>query len=895
MNVHGLEKLLNPTRIALVGVTINPNSVGGRVLSNLIGGAFRGVVYPVNPVSEAIMGVPCYPDLESLPRIPDLVMICTPAQKVPETVETCGRTGVEGVIVMSAGFEESGATGRDVSERLSEVLNKYPNMRMLGPNCLGIIVPGIKLNASFASGLPADGNVAFISQSGALCTSVLDWARDKKIGFSYFVSIGNAMDVDFADLIDYFGEDEKTDSIILYIESIRDARKFMTAARAFARTKPIIVYKAGRFPRSAAVAASHTGAIASEDSVYDAAFSRAGMARVLNIGEIFDCVELVGRRKLPAGPRLGIVTNAGGPGVMAVDALMELGGELAELDQESISSLNQSLPPFWSGANPVDVLGDANAKRYEKAAGIVLQDHAVDALLVILTPQAMTDPEKVASKVGKLAGTTKKPVLAAWMGGETVRGSIGQLVDAGVATYGTPEQAVRAFMTLVDYADNLQDLYETPRDILADFSGEQGGMRERFTSFLPDTQQVLSERDSKKLLELYGIPVTMPAVASDLTEALELASGIGFPLVLKIHSPDITHKTDVGGVAVGIENREALEEAWGRMMRSVIERAPDAEIQGISIQRMIDTGQGTEMILGARRDPVFGSVIMVGRGGVATEIWRDTALGFPPLNEHLADRMLRSLKVYPLLEGFRGRRPVDLEQLKRVMMKFSYLVSDNPEICEVDVNPLLCSADGITALDARINIHPDSIPDRSYGHLALRPYPAEFSERKVLSDGTEVLLRPIKPEDEPMWLEMLGNCSRESIYSRFGFFYNWSNHEAAARYCYIDYDREIAIVAEVHESDVRRIHAIGRLVADPDLDSAEYAILVDDGWQNRGLGGIVTGYCEDIARKWGISRIVAQTTADNSRMIHLFESRDYTVTRDFDSGEVDVSKELSSQ
>ncbi len=892
MNVHGLDKLLNPVRIALVGVTINPNSVGGKVLSNLIGGAFKGVVYPVNPVSEAIMGVPCYPDLDSLPRVPDLVMICTPAEKVPETVEKCGELGVRGVIVMSAGFAESGSEGKELSERIRGILARHPGMRMLGPNCLGIIVPGINLNASFASGLPAGGSVAFISQSGALCTSVLDWARDKKIGFSYFVSIGNALDVDFADLIDFFGEDEKTDAIILYIESVSDARKFMTASRAFARTKPIIVYKAGRFPQSAAVAASHTGAMASEDAVYDAAFRRAGMARVLNIGEIFDCVELIGRKRLPQGPRLGIVTNAGGPGVMAVDTLIELGGELAGLSTESISTLNSFLPPFWSGRNPVDVLGDANSKRYERAAEVVLADSDVDALLVILTPQAMTRPDRVASAVGKLTETTRKPVLAAWLGGESIRDSMAMLVEAGVATYSTPEQAVRAFMTLVDYADNLEDLYETPKDILADFSGDQDRMRKEFLSKVPSVDTILSETESKVLLDLYGIPVTMPELAATPGEAVSVASRIGYPVVLKVHSPDITHKTEVGGVAVGIESAEALEEAWVRMMDSVAGKAPGADIRGISVQRMAGSDDGAEMILGARKDPVFGSVIMVGRGGVATEIWGDTALGFPPLNEHLADRMLRSLRVFPLLTGFRGRPPVDLEQLKKVMMRFSYLVCDNPEIQEIDINPLLCTAEGITALDARVLVTPGVVMDRSYGHLALRPYPAEYVSRRTLPDGTSMLLRPIKPEDEPMWMEMLGSCSRESIYSRFGFFYNWANHEAAARYCYIDYDREIAIVAETEEGGTRSIHAIGRLVADPDLETVEYAILVDDMWQNRGLGGIVTEYCEKIARDWGLHSIVAQTTVDNSRMIHLFETRGYTVSRDSASGEVRVRKDL---
>lgn len=892
MNIHGLNKLLNPKRIAIADVTINPNSVGTKVLSNLVGGAFKGVVYPVNPVSEAILGVSCYPDLASVPRTPDLVIICTAAEKVPEIIGKCGELGVEGVIVMSAGFGESGPEGAELSACLCEQKKKYPDMRVLGPNCLGIIVPEINLNASFAIGMPANGSVAFISQSGALCTSVLDWARDKKIGFSYFVSIGNALDVDFADLIDYFGEDEKTKSIILYIESISHARRFMTATRAFAKTKTIIVYKAGRFPQSAAVAASHTGAMASEDAVYDAAFKRTGMARVLNIGEIFDCVELIGRNRFPEGPRLGIVTNAGGPGVMAVDSLIELNGKLALLSEDSISALGKCLPRFWSGGNPVDVLGDANARRYEKAADIVLNDMDVDALLVILTPQAMTRPDRIAVRIGKLAEKTRKLVLAAWLGGETVRKAMRILMESGVATYNTPEQAVRAFMTLVNYANNLEDLYQTPKDIMVEFSKDQASMRSEFLSIIPPEKDMLSERSTKALLNLYGISATYPEISSSVDEAAAIADSIGYPVVLKIHSPDITHKTEVGGVALDIKCRDDLQKAWKYVIESVSSHAPDAKISGISVQRMIPFQEGVELILGARKDPVFGTVIMVGKGGVTTEIWGDTTLGFPPLNEHLADRMLRSLKIFPLLSGFRGRDAVNIDILMDVMMRFSYLVCDNPEIDEIDINPLLCTSREIIALDARASITPGISQERPYDHLALRPYPAQYVTRKTLGDGTSILLRPIRPEDEPMWMKMLGSCSNESIYTRFGFFYNWSNHDAAVRYCYIDYDREIAIVAEISDGEKRSIHAIGRLVADPDLESVEYAILVDDKWQNRGLGGIITEYCENIAREWGVKRIIAQTTVNNQRMIHLFETRDYQIDHNRNDGSVNVCKEL---
>ena len=892
MNVHKLDKLLNPRRIALIGVTINPNSVGGKVLGNLVGGGFKGVVYPVSPTAEALMGVPCYPDIAALPRTPDLAIICTSSDKVPDLVEQCGEAGIFGVIVMSAGFREIGAEGMALEKQIQDSIKKYEGMRVLGPNCLGIIVPGIGLNASFGEGMPKKGKVAFISQSGALCTSVLDWAQEEKIGFSYFVSVGNMLDVDFGDLIDYFGEDEQTESIILYVESIAHARKFITAARAFARTKPILVYKAGRFPESAAVAASHTGAMASEDSIYDAVFQRTGVARVLNIGEIFDCAELIGRDRIPRGPRLGIVTNAGGPGVMATDALIAQNGVLAELSEESMEKLNVLLPPFWSHGNPVDVLGDAKAKRFARAVEVVIKDPGVDAVLVILTPQAMTKPASVARAIAKIAVETTKPVLAAWLGGKRVREGAQILVDSGVATYRTPEQGVGAFMTLVNYSRNLENLYETPRDIPVEFVLDRETMRERVNSFISSGESILSEENSKELLDIYGIPVSRPVPASTAEEAVQKAEIIGYPVVLKVWSDEITHKTDVGGVKLDLENASQVSDAFNLILSSAGEKCPGAEILGVTVQKMVKVKNGLEMILGVKKDPVFGSVIMVGMGGVEAELWGDSTLGFPPLNERLAGRMLESLKIWPLLNGYRGRPSVDVDSLIKIIMRLSYLTADNPEIEELDINPLLVGPNEMTALDARVVIKPVESDTKPYSHLAMRPYPEEYAGTRKLADGTEVLLRPIKPEDEPMWLKLLGSCSKESIYNRFRFFFNWSTHEVATRYCYIDYDRELAIVSEVVENGVKKLTGVGRLVADPDLETVEYAVLLSDPWQNRGLGGMITDVCLDIAREWGMKKIYAQTTTDNPRMVHLFKSRDFKMSYPAGGSVVDAEMEL---
>lgn len=895
MNIHKLNNIFNPQRIALIGVTTNPNSVSGKVLINLVSGGFRGVVYPVNPEHEAVMGIPCYPDVTSLPRVPDLAIICTPAVKVPEMVKACGTFGIRGIIIISAGFKEIGDEGKKLEDEIRAVLKEIPDMRIIGPNCLGIIVPGLKLNASFAADMPKPGNIAFISQSGALCTSVLDWAIEGKIGFSQFVSIGNSIDVEFGDLIDYFGEDENTKCIILYIESIQNPRKFMTAARAFARKKPIVVYKAGRFPESAHVAASHTGAMASEDAVYDAAFQRAGLARVYEIGDIFSVAELIGRNRFPQGPRLGIITNAGGPGVMATDALIASNGILAELSTETMTLLNENLPEFWSHGNPVDVLGDARAKRIAKATQIVLNDPNVDAVLVILTPQAMTSPNATAKEISALVSSTRKPILAAWLGGQSMHEADDILVENGIPSYKTPEQAIRAFMTLVAYNRNLATLYETPKDIPVEFSIDRQQKRAEFKELIKGQGPVLAENISKSILENYGISTTLPVFAATADEAVDTAGKTGFPVVLKIHSPDITHKSDVGGVQLNLGTEKQVRAAFERIMETASIRCPDARVEGVTVQKMVSPKDAVEMILGIKKDSVFGTVLMIGMGGITAELFSDKALGFPPLNERLARRMIESLRIYPLLRGYRGSQPKNTEKLIQVLIRLSYLAADYPEITELDINPLLVTPDEVIALDARVvydsamTVSPGADP---YSHLALHPYPEKYVKNAILQDGTGVSLRPIKPEDEPLWLEMLGSCSKESLYSRFRYFFHWQSHEVATRYCYIDYDREIAIVAEILEEGQRKLIGIGRLIADPDHESVEYAILIPDAWQQKELGNILTDFCIEVACAGPFKKIVAQTTTDNKRMISVFQKRGFEISINNEDSTVDVIKYL---
>ena len=895
MSTLNLDKLFNPHRVAVIGASDNISSVGYTVLRNLVGSGFRGVVHPVNPKRESVQGIQAYKDIGSLPHPPDLAVICTPATTVAGLVRELGEAGTRGLVIISAGFREIGEEGRKLERQVREEQAQFPGMRILGPNCLGIIVPGIHLNASFAPATPGKGHIGFISQSGALCTSVLDWAIDEGVGFSYFVSVGNMLDVSMADLIDYFGSATETQSIILYIESITEAREFMSAARAFARTKPIVAYKAGRFAESAQAAASHTGAMAGVDAVYEAAFQRAGIERIFQIEDMFDCAELLARQQPAKGDRLAILTNAGGPGVMTTDALIERNGELAALSEETLRKLNEILPPFWSHHNPVDVLGDAPPERFGKALEIILADKNVDAVLVILTPQAMTDSTGTARVVGEIAAKAHKPVLAAWMGGHLVSDGVQLLNQSRIPTYRTPEKAVRAFMHLVSYARNLQTLHETPRNIPVAFPLDRQRLRGVFDTILTEGSEVLSENVSKAFLEAYEIPVTKPYLARSPDEAAEVARRCGYPVVMKIHSPQITHKTDVGGVVLNLSSDAAVRQAYERIVTSAAEKRPDAQVIGVTVQKMVTYPVSYELILGTRKDPVFGAVIMVGMGGTAAEVFRDRALALPPLNESLARRALESLKSWPLLKGYRGRPGANIDRLIEILMRFSYLVADYPEIKELDVNPLLVTPDDVIVLDARVIVDRELMVHtvRPYSHLAIRPYPDEFVTERKLKDETPVTLRPIKPEDEPMWHELLAGCSTQSLWFRFSYLFKQTTHEMATRYCFIDYDREIGIVAEVEENGQRKLIAVGRLVADVNHETAEYAVIVVDRWHGHGLGGLLTDYCLEVAQRWGVKKVVAETSKDNARMLATFRDRGFAMNEEQEQDVVLVSKAVA--
>lgn len=898
VSVRNLDKIFKPQRIAVIGASEVRSKVGWTVLRNLIGAGFGGVVYPINAKREAVQGIQAHPHVSALPNRVDLAIICTPASTVPGLIRECGEAGIMGIVILSAGFRETGPAGQVLENQIREEWRRFDGMRIIGPNCLGIIAPHVRLNASFAADAPQAGHIALISQSGALCTSLLDWAAKQNVGFSYFVSIGNMLDVGFGDLIDYFGEDPATKSAILYVESVTEARGFMSAARAFSRTKPLVAYKAGRFAESAHAAASHTGAMAGEDAVCDAAFQRAGIERVYEMGEMFDCAELLARQKPPRGARLAIITNAGGPGVMATDTLISLSGRLAPLGEATINRLNEFLPPSWSHGNPVDVLGDASPDRYTRAVQVVFDDDKVDAVLLILTPQAMTDPTATAAKVAEAAVLAPKPLLAAWIGGRRIQEGNRILTATGIPTYSTPEGAVNAFMHLVSYARNLETLYETPRDVPGSVSLDLAGLRLRFADMWragavtgPD---ILSESDSKSLLDAYGISVTRSVPAHTVDDAARIARDIGFPVVLKVLSLQITHKTDVGGVSLNIRTEEGLRIAFAEIVKSAAVKMPSADIQGVTVQRMMHLPDGVELIAGMKKDPTFGAVLMVGAGGVTAELYNDRSLGLPPLNERLARRMLESLKSWPLLTGFRGKPPMNIDRLVEALIRLSYLVAHNPEIRELDVNPLFVTPDAAIALDARVVIDRSIVGHefRPYAHLAIRPYPEEFVRSDTLADGKPVTLRPIRPEDEPLWFDLVSNCSPESLHARFRYLFKQPTHDMAARFCFLDYDRELAIMAEIEENGRRRFIGVGRIVADPNHEAAEFALLVADAWQNCGLGLKLTDHCLDIARSWGIRRIIAETSLDNPRMIAIFEQRGFRIDRSLKDGVVVVERNL---
>ena len=864
---YPLDVFFAPRTVAVIGGTDRAGSVGRTVFWNLISSPFGGTVFPINPKREAVLGVKAYPNISAAPSAVDLAVIITPARTVPGVVAECVAAGVKGAIIISAGFKEVGASGVQLEAQILENAREG-GMRVIGPNCLGVMSPATGFNATFASTIARPGNVAFISQSGALCTAILDWSLQEFVGFSAFISIGSMLDVGWGDLIDYLGDDPRTRSIILYMESIGDPRPFLSAARQVALSKPIIVIKAGRTEAASKAAASHTGALTGSDDVLDAAFRRVGVLRVRDISHLFYMAEALSKQPRPRGPRLAIVTNAGGPGVLATDALMSEGGELAPLSVETLEALNKLLPAHWSHGNPVDILGDASAERYAKTVEIVSKDPTCDGVLAIMAPQGLTDPAAVAERLKPFAKLGSNPILASWMGGAQVAAGEAILKRANIPTFAYPDTAVLAFQYMWRYTYDLRGLYETPQLVAESGSAGQEAALRLIDAARASGRAILTEFESKQLLAAYGINTVDTRQATSEDEAASLAADLGYPVVLKLLSGTVTHKASVGGVKLNLASEAQVRAAYRAIEKSAAAAGPDTFL-GVTVQPMVPT-EGYEVIVGSTLDPQFGPVLLFGAGGELVEVFKDRALALPPLNTTLARRMMEQTRIFKALERAQGPKAVDLVALERLLVRFSQLVLEQRAVKEIDINPLLVSGRGLVALDARVLLHPAGTREEDLPRPAIQPYPSQYVGTWTLRDGGQVTIRPIRPEDEPLMVRFHQLLSERSVYMRYFHALSLDHrvaHERLTRICFVDYDREMVLVAEhAGEQAQSEIVAVGRLTRLPGGGEAETAIVVRDSFQNRGLASEIVRRLIQFAREQGIRRLSAETLAENVDM-----------------------------
>ncbi len=868
-----LDYFFSPEAVAVIGASPKKGSIGFTLLDNLRRDGFTGPIYPINPNHEEILGLKTYPAITDVGAPIDLAIIAVPILGVPGLMKACGEAGVRGAIIISAGGKEVGEEG-DLIEAEIRAEAAKAGVRYLGPNCMGLLCPPNRLNASFAAHSAEPGSLALLSQSGAICSAILDLAASEKIGFSHFVSIGSMADLDFADMIDYLGNDRRARSIIVYMENMTRHRKFMSAARSVSRVKPIIVVKSGRSEAAARAAASHTGALAGQDEAYNAAFRRAGMIRVDTISQLFSCAEALGKMRRPSGSNLAIVTNAGGPGVMAVDAFAKWRVEPATLSAETRSKLDAFLPPFWSHANPIDILGDATPERYVQAVRVCLEAPELSGLIVILSPQAMTDPTGVAQAIAAEIQSRPKPLMAVWMGAKDVSQGVAVLNEAGITTFQTPEEAVDTFMQMVSYSRNLELLQETPPGLPRDLRVNTEQARTFLEECLRRRVKVLSEVESKAVLSAYGIPVNSTVVASTTTAAVEAARSIGFPVVLKIFSPDITHKSDVDGVRVHLKDEAEVGAAFEEITFRAASMRPDARILGVTVQSQVRKSE-IELIIGSKRDPHFGPLILFGMGGILTEVLKDTAVDLPPLNLLLARRLMERTRVSRLLKGFRSIPGADLDQVAELLVRVSQLVTDFPQINELDLNPVVISEGRPIAIDGRIVMEPTEVA--APRHLIISPYPNQYESHWMLKDGTPVLIRPMKPEDEPMVVQLLDNCSDQTLYFRYFRVIKTWPHEALIRFTQNDYDREIGLAAIGEPPGPPVMMGVGRLVMTPERDAAEFAVIVADPWQGKGLGPKLIGRVIEIARENGVKVLAGDVLSENQAMLDLVRGMGFTV------------------
>jgi acetyltransferase len=873
MQNHILDKFFKPKAIAVIGASSKENSIGRILLENLQKDDFQGSIYPINPKREEILGIPAFPSITAAPAGIDLAIVAVPIKAVPEVMRECGQAKVPAVIIISAGGKEVGEEGKKIEADIHAAA-QAGGIRYLGPNCMGILCPGSRLNASFAAHSVEPGSVALLSQSGAICSAVLDMAQVEHIGFSHFVSIGSMADIDFAEMIDYLGNDDKARSILIYMENLVHHRKFMSAARSVSRVKPIIVVKSGRSEAAARAATSHTGALAGQDEAYNASFRRAGIIRVDTIAQLFNCAEALAKMNRPLGGNLAIITNAGGPGVMAVDAFSKWGMEPAALTPETVGRLDQVLPEHWSRNNPVDILGDAPPERYLAAVSGVLAAPEVSGVLVLLTPQGMTNPTAVAQALVSEIKKQAKPLFAVWMGAQDVAPGIEILNEAGVPTFETPEEAVDTFMEMYSYTRNLELLQETPPRLPAELKVNTKQARTYIDEFFKRQSLLLTEVEAKAILSAYGIPVNPTVTASSATAAAAAAAKLGFPVVAKIHSPEISHKSDVDGVRAFLKSEEEVTAAFEDIVNRARAARPEARIFGVTIQTQVENSP-LELILGAKKDPQFGPLLLFGLGGVLAEVLQETSVELPPLNLLLARRLMERTRIYKILKGYRNIPPANLDLLEEILVRLSQLVTDFPEITELDLNPLMISNGRPVCVDARILLEPSTI--RPPRHLIIAPYPNQYESDWLLEDGTPVLLRPMKPEDESLVSEFLSSCSEDTVYFRyFKYIKKWT-HEMLIRFTQNDYDRELGLMAIGQPPGPEVMMGVSRLVMAADRSTAEFAVIVADPWHGRGLGEKLIARVIEIARDNEVKLLGGDVLATNLPMLGLVKKLGFTI------------------
>ena len=871
--------MFEPRSVAVVGASDRPEKVGARLLGNLLAAGFRGGIYAVNPRHGSVGGIPCFASVADLPLAVDLAVIATPPRTVPGVIEECGRAGVRAAVVITAGFSEAGREGAALERQLLENARRH-GVRVLGPNCLGLMRPPLGLDATFGRTRALPGSLALVSQSGAVCTAMLDWATPSGVGFSSVISMGGSSDIDFGEAIDYLAADAGTAHILLYIEGVRDGRRLVGSLRAAARVKPVIVMKVGRHPAGSRAAVSHTGAIVGRDDVFDAVVRRTGVVRVDTAGALVAAALALASGVRPQGGRLAVITNGGGPGVMAADRATDLGLPLAALSPSTLDKLRAALPPNWSHGNPVDLIGDAGADRYGAAVSACLEDPQVDGIVAILTPQAMTDADTAAQAVIDAARGSTKPVIACWMGEASVASGRGLLRAAGFSAFRLPEMAVEAFAYLAQFYRNQRALLEAPPPLALTEAPDLERARRVVRAALAAGRRVLDATESKEVLAAFRIPVAPASDAKDVDAAVAAAERIGYPVAMKIRSADITHKSDVGGVRLALPNAGAVRAAYLDMVATVARVAPGARVAGVSIEPMVVRPHARELMAGIVRDPVFGPAIVFGAGGIAIEVLRDRAVGLPPLNAALVDDMIRGTRVAGMLSQFRHLPPVDRAALDAVLLRVSEMAVELPEIDELDINPILADESAAIALDARVAVRAPRAGLARYGHLAIAPYPAELATEVTLRDGARLALRPIRPEDAALETEFVEGLSPETRHLRFQSALAGLTPSMLARFTQVDYDREMALVAIDTSEGREREVAVARYIRLPDGGSCEFAIVVADAWQDRGLGRLMMARLAGIARASGLERMLGQVLASNTGMLELCARLGMRVERD---------------